>query len=71
MYSCILFQRNLIVFVEEGTVKPEDLSPTVLRKIRHFVSEKDDLTDKIDFIVTLGGDGTLIHASTLFQVGEL
>ena len=29
---------------------------------------KDDLTDKIDFIICLGGDGTLLHASTLFQV---
>ena len=28
---------------------------------------KDDLTDKIDFIVCLGGDGTLLYASSLFQ----
>lgn len=27
----------------------------------------DDLTDKIDFAVCLGGDGTLLHASSLFQ----
>lgn len=29
---------------------------------------KDDLTDKIDFIICLGGDGTLLYASSLFQV---
>lgn len=28
---------------------------------------RDDLTDKIDFIVCLGGDGTLLYASLLFQ----
>jgi NAD+ kinase len=30
-------------------------------------SEKDDLSNKIDFIVCLGGDGTLLYASSLFQ----
>lgn len=37
----------------------------------HFLSfcrdGRDDLTDKIDFIVCLGGDGTLLYASLLFQ----
>lgn len=32
-----------------------------------FDEQKDDLTDKIDFIVCLGGDGTLLYASSLFQ----
>nr|CAH7738889.1 unnamed protein product [Callosobruchus chinensis] len=32
-----------------------------------FRDSKDDLTDKIDFIVCLGGDGTLLYASQLFQ----
>jgi len=32
-----------------------------------FTEGKDDLTDKIDFIVCLGGDGTLLYASSLFQ----
>ena len=32
-----------------------------------FSEGKDDLTDKIDFIVCLGGDGTLLYASSLFQ----
>lgn len=29
--------------------------------------ERDNLTDRIDFIVCLGGDGTLLYASSLFQ----
>ena len=47
----------------------------LLQKILYFndvyflsLTAKDDLTDKIDFIICLGGDGTLLHASTLFQV---
>jgi len=32
-----------------------------------FDENKDDLTDRIDFIVCLGGDGTLLYASSLFQ----
>ena len=32
-----------------------------------FNEQKDDLTDKIDFVVCLGGDGTLLYASSLFQ----
>lgn len=28
---------------------------------------RDNLTDRIDFIACLGGDGTLMYASSLFQ----
>ena len=37
-------------------------------KLMTFSENKDDLTDKIDFVVCLGGDGTLLYASSLFQV---
>lgn len=33
----------------------------------YFRDGRDDLTDKIDFIICLGGDGTLLYASLLFQ----
>jgi len=33
-----------------------------------FSSDEDKLTGKIDLIICLGGDGTLLYASTLFQV---
>lgn len=33
----------------------------------YFRDGRDDLTDRIDFIVCLGGDGTLLYASLLFQ----
>ena len=37
-------------------------------RLKTFQEGKDNLTDKIDFIVCLGGDGTLLYASSLFQV---
>lgn len=40
---------------------------TVKDKLMTFRDGKDDLTDKIDFIICLGGDGTLLYASHLFQ----
>ena len=40
---------------------------TLQDKLMTFSDGKDDLTDKIDFIVCLGGDGTLLYASSLFQ----
>jgi NAD+ kinase len=33
----------------------------------NFRDGRDDLTDRIDFIICLGGDGTLLYASLLFQ----
>jgi len=36
-------------------------------KLITFKEQTDDLTDKIDFVVCLGGDGTLLYASSLFQ----
>lgn len=36
-------------------------------RLMTFNEAKDDLTDRIDFIVCLGGDGTLLYASSLFQ----
>jgi len=33
--------------------------------------DEDKLTGKIDLIICLGGDGTLLYASTLFQVKSL
>ncbi len=33
------------------------------------VKTRDNCIDKIDLIICLGGDGTILYASTLFQVG--
>ena len=39
----------------------------------HFLQRHTEIhlgsTDKIDLVVTLGGDGTILHASSLFSAG--
>lgn len=33
-----------------------------------YFSDLDDISNCVDFIICLGGDGTLLYASSLFQV---
>lgn len=33
-----------------------------------FSTDLDDISNRVDFIICLGGDGTLLYASSLFQV---
>jgi len=68
----LVYEKHMLVFVETS-VLDEDyllLNPSytsIKDKLCTFKEGKDDLTDKIDFIVCLGGDGTLLYASSLFQ----
>ena len=65
--------KRMVVFVEEAIMDDTLLTqnpaftPHIRDKLMTFTEGKDDLTDKIDFIVCLGGDGTLLYASSLFQ----
>lgn len=71
-----IFQdKSMVVFVEASVLEDRILSEygnfnSVKERLMTFRAGTDDLTDKIDFIICLGGDGTLLHASSLFQVGE-
>ncbi|XP_075211038.1 NAD kinase-like isoform X4 [Lycorma delicatula] len=64
--------KRMAVFVEGSVLKEsllidnDEFSP-LKNSLRTFHDRKDDLTDKIDFIICLGGDGTLLYASMLFQ----
>jgi NAD+ kinase len=63
----------MVVFVEQSVMEDPLLLNNsefahVKEKLMTFRDGKDDLTDKIDFIICLGGDGTLLYASLLFQV---
>lgn len=63
----------MVVFVESAVLDDTLLKGygqfgVVRERLMTFRAGADDLTDKIDFIVCLGGDGTLLHASSLFQV---
>lgn len=65
----------MIVFVEHSVMEDTMLTSNsgfmeVREKLKSFQDGKDDLTDKIDFIICLGGDGTLLYASLLFQVDK-
>lgn len=43
-----------------------------VRDVKRFrcvdVLDHDDISNRVDFIICLGGDGTLLYASSLFQV---
>lgn len=68
----LIQEKHMVVWVE-GAVLDDPLLTGDKRfnkiqdKLITFKDGRDDLTDKIDFIICLGGDGTLIYASLLFQ----
>ena len=69
----MLQEKRMIVLVESNVLKDEFLvsNPDFLsirEKLKTFREGEDDLNDKVDLIICLGGDGTLLYASSLFQV---
>lgn len=63
----------MLVYVEHSVIEDTLLLKNTeflsfKNKLKIFIERKDDLNDKIDFIICLGGDGTLLYASLLFQV---
>jgi len=65
-------EKNMVVHVEAAVLDDPLLTGNpafnhIQDKLMTFREGKDDLTDKIDFIICLGGDGTLLYASSLFQ----
>ncbi|XP_028158227.1 NAD kinase-like isoform X2 [Ostrinia furnacalis] len=72
----LVHDKSMVVFVEAAVLDDTLLASygdfsSVRERLMTFRAGTDDLTDKIDFIICLGGDGTLLHASSLFQVNEL
>ncbi|KAG8237085.1 hypothetical protein J437_LFUL005193 [Ladona fulva] len=68
----LIEEKRMVVFVEQSVMDDPLLLNNVKfsivkDKLMTFRDGKDDLTDKIDFIICLGGDGTLLYASLLFQ----
>ncbi|XP_049876113.1 NAD kinase-like isoform X3 [Pectinophora gossypiella] len=68
----LVHEKSMVVFVEAAVLDDmllkeyHDFS-NVRERLMTFRAGTDELTDKIDFIICLGGDGTLLHASSLFQ----
>ncbi|KAL1122203.1 hypothetical protein AAG570_003608, partial [Ranatra chinensis] len=68
----LIEEKRMVVFVEQSVMEDALLLNSgefghVKEKLKTFRDGKDDLSDKIDFIICLGGDGTLLYASLLFQ----
>lgn len=65
--------KNMVVYIEnkyldESYLLSQDQQFGELRpKLQTFEDGVDDLTGKIDMIICLGGDGTLLYASSFFQ----
>uniref|UniRef100_A0A1A9WIX5 NAD(+) kinase n=1 Tax=Glossina brevipalpis TaxID=37001 RepID=A0A1A9WIX5_9MUSC len=65
-------EKHMVVWVELGVfndpvLKKDKKFQDIKEKLVTFKDGRDDLTGRIDFIVCLGGDGTLLYASLLFQ----
>ncbi|XP_066597802.1 NAD kinase-like isoform X3 [Prorops nasuta] len=72
LVTWLIEEKRMVVFVEASVME----DPALVRdhrfqgvrdKLQTFRDGTDDLQDRIDFIVCLGGDGTLLYASLLFQ----
>ncbi|KAG6936335.1 NAD kinase [Chelydra serpentina] len=65
-------ENNMIVYVEKKVLEDpaivnDDTFGPVKKKFCTFREDYDDISNQIDFIICLGGDGTLLYASSLFQ----
>ncbi|XP_006871834.1 PREDICTED: NAD kinase [Chrysochloris asiatica] len=68
----LMEENNMIVYVEKKVLEdPAIVSDenfgSVKKKFCTFREDYDDISNQIDFIICLGGDGTLLYASSLFQ----
>ncbi|XP_077581448.1 NAD kinase-like isoform X1 [Stigmatopora nigra] len=64
--------KNMIVYVEKKVLEDPAIScddnfGTLTKKFCTFREDLDDISNRVDFIICLGGDGTLLYASSLFQ----
>ncbi|XP_011346897.1 NAD kinase isoform X1 [Ooceraea biroi] len=71
LVTWLIEEKQMAVFVEasvlDDPVLARDPRFIKIRDRLHTFRDGTDLQDRIDFIVCLGGDGTLLYASLLFQ----
>uniref|UniRef100_A0A673GGS2 NAD(+) kinase n=1 Tax=Sinocyclocheilus rhinocerous TaxID=307959 RepID=A0A673GGS2_9TELE len=64
-------QKNMIVYVERKVIEDPAIANesfvSIKKNICTFREDYDDISNCVDFIICLGGDGTLLYASSLFQ----
>ncbi|XP_063091360.1 NAD kinase isoform X2 [Cavia porcellus] len=68
----LMEENGMIVYVEkkvleDPAIESDDNFGPVKKKFCTFREDYDDISNQIDFIICLGGDGTLLYASSLFQ----
>lgn len=64
--------KSLIVYVEkkvldDPAISGDEVFAPITKKFCTFREDLDDISNRVDFIICLGGDGTLLYASSLFQ----
>ncbi|KAJ4934539.1 hypothetical protein JOQ06_007332 [Pogonophryne albipinna] len=64
--------KDMIVYVEKKVLEDPAISDdenfgAITEKFCTFRDDLDDISNRVDFIICLGGDGTLLYASSLFQ----
>uniref|UniRef100_A0A8B9LQY1 NAD(+) kinase n=1 Tax=Astyanax mexicanus TaxID=7994 RepID=A0A8B9LQY1_ASTMX len=70
---CIfLTEKKMIVYVErkvleDPAIANDESFVAVKKNFCTFREDFDDISNRVDFIICLGGDGTLLYASSLFQ----
>uniref|UniRef100_A0A672KCJ7 NAD(+) kinase n=1 Tax=Sinocyclocheilus grahami TaxID=75366 RepID=A0A672KCJ7_SINGR len=64
-------QKNMIVYMERKVIEDPAIANesfvSIKKNICTFREDYDDISNCVDFIICLGGDGTLLYASSLFQ----
>lgn len=65
-------EKRLMVYVEkkvveDGALMADETFSSIRKQLCTFREGFDDISDCIDLIICLGGDGTLLYASSLFQ----
>ncbi|KAL1269206.1 hypothetical protein QQF64_031495, partial [Cirrhinus molitorella] len=63
-------QKNMIVYVERKVIEDPAIANESFVSINNFCTfreDYDDISNCVDFIICLGGDGTLLYASSIFQ----
>ncbi|KAI1881169.1 hypothetical protein AGOR_G00252880 [Albula goreensis] len=68
----LIQEKQLVVYVEKKAVEEaallkDETFGSIRNQLCTFREGYDDISDCIDLIICLGGDGTLLYASSLFQ----
>ncbi|CAK9289759.1 unnamed protein product, partial [Gordionus sp. m RMFG-2023] len=64
------YDMNILVeksVMEEELLKEKMAKADISSKISTYIKYHCNLNNKVDFIICLGGDGTLLYASSIFQ----